>query len=1263
VQSAHHKPQKCDILEKIDGVPPMREEPVLWREEKVMKKTLVVCLSMMLALLLCIPAAFAQTANGLVQFTDPDLEDAVRGLMGIKNGPITVADAQKVTALNFGKLPEDVINDLGGIEAFTSLESIRLNVQDVWDLKPLMTLPNLKIIEFGDSAISDLEPLRGMNLKELFLYGNQIKDLSPIADMQELEVLVLAGNQISDVSVLAGLTNLRVLMLVDNPIGDFTPLQDIYDQLENKDFELTKAEAVHFADPVLEARVRKQLNFPEGELTVNNVKDCGYLDIAGEEGSGEKITDLSGIEAFENLESLAAYCNDIEDLTPLASLHKLRELDLGGNKVGDLTPLENLPLQFLVLWGNKVTDLSPLADLKTLEALYIDGNAISDLYPLQDLTGLNTLSVTNNQITDLTPLQKLDKLRYIDVGGNQISDLSPLAGLDLVEFYLYDNQVADISALSQASNLEVLDLVNNQITDLLPLAGKTSLKILHLGGNPIQDFSPVAELVDGIGDKDFELDARTVMIRNGQNPDEVIIFDDPVLLEWVRKAMGVTGDITVSMAANVKELNLEMDGSDWSYPRITSLNGLEYFTGAEWINLGWALQSGEQQVDLSPLSGLVKLQTLQLHCDGLGDISALAGLTNMRNLWIWGNNISDLSALSAMTQMEELWLFGDRVSDISVMANMPNLWCVLMADNNVFDLSPLAGHTKLQGLEIANNPVMDYQVIADIYPQLTQKDFDINDVPTFAMPENADQVITFPDPELERRVRETMNRPQGDITVLEAATITRLELGTPWREDLTGDMMIQNLEGLQYFVNLKQLSLYQNWVADLTPIAGLTGLEAISIDNNGLEDIAPLAGLTNLTWLSMRNNNVADISPLAGMTEITALYLQNNPIADYSPIQPIYDSLQEKDFEFGQVFERYYKPENPDAVVVFPDKTLEKRIRGHIGRLEGDIYVRDIAFIEELWLGNEWQESYAEGDRVTDLTGLENCLNLKNLDLKHSDLRDLSPLGGLKKLESLSLMSCGIEDISPLAGLTTLQRLDLEYNGISDISALSTLTMLKSLHLQHNPITDHSPIQAIYENLEDRDFEYGDVLLLPADPDEVVTFADPLFERLVREYTGIADGPITAREAAQEQRLDFNMQWQEVIAEDTRIHDLTGIEYFINLRQLSFNFHAVTDISMLPRLTRLRELEMGGTGMSDLSVLASMPNLTRLVLFANGIEDISPLAGLIHLEFLQLEHNSISDLTPLAGMTELTTLWLTDNPITEYSPIQDIIPNLTDKDF
>ena len=992
---------------------------------------------------------------------------------------------------------------------------------------------------------------------------------------------------------------------------------------------------IHFADPVLEAKVREYLKRPEGELTTEDVKDVQNLNLGNEDEGADKITDLSGLEAFESLFSLSAFNNEIEDLTPLSGLKRLQYLDFGGNRISDLSPLRDLHLGGLGLWGNQISDLYPLEGQHDIEWLSLDGNQITDLLPIAGMTGLNNLTLGDNEISDISVLANLKNLQYLNLGTNHISDLSALKGLDLVELYLWENQVSDLTPLENMRNLERLGLDNNRIADVSALSGMTKLQNLHLGGNEITDFGPIADIYDGIAEKDFELDARTLMLKRGENPDEVIAIDDPVLKEMLQKALGVSGDITAGVAAGVTELNLEMDGSDWSLPRITSLNGLQYFKNLRWLNLGWALNGGETQTDLTPLSALTRMDTLQLHCDGLNDISALAGLTNMRNLWIWGNDIYDIGMLVGMTQMEELWLFGDHVSDISIMAGMPNLWRVLMANNNVSDLSPLAGHTRLEALEVAGNPVWDYQAIADIYPQLTQKDFDINDVPTFKKPENPDQVITFADPVLEQKVRENLNKPEGDVTALDAAKIVRLELGTQWREDLTGDMMIQYIEGLQYFINLKELSLYQNWIGDLSPIAGLTDLEKLNISNNSISNLSPIAGLTKLRELNLENNIVEDISALSGMTGLKILKLQNNPITDYAPIQAVYDLLEDKDFEYGQMFERYYKPENPEAVVAFPDPVLEQKIRKIIGKPEGDILSMDVAFMENLYLKEEWQEQYPEGTLISDLTGLEYFLNLKTLEMGHNTIHDLSPLAGLKKLELIGAMDLGLTDVSPLAGVTSLQFLDLSFNNITDVSPLAGLINLYALHLTNNPIADYSSLADIYPNLEDTDF------FLENSAETVIVFPDAALERGVRTAIGKPEGDVTLEDALGVESLSLGVEWQESYAEGTRVTDLTGIENFLNLRML----------------------ELQNNHVLDLSPLAGLKKLELLNLLNNGIEDISPLAQMPSLKWLELRNNAIADVTPLSGLTNLYGLLIQDNPAKDFTPLDAIYPNLTEKDF
>ncbi len=204
----------------------------------------------------------------------------------------------------------------------------------------------------------------------------------------------------------------------------------------------------------------------------------------------------------------------------------------------------------------------------------------------------------------------------------------------------------------------------------------------------------------------------------------------------------------------------------------------------------------------------------------------------------------------------------------------------------------------------------------------------------------------------------------------------------------------------------------------------------------------------------------------------------------------------------------------PEKTVVFADPLLEKMVRAAINKPEGEITLAEAEAVTELKLSIDWQQEAAPNSQITDISGLENFVNLETLELQFHAVADISPLAGLTKLKELSLGGNPVADISPLAGLTGLGSLTLfncqakdyaplanltglgvlllEYSTISDVSALSGLTELwwlslsntqvsdvsplsgltdlKKLQLAGCPISDYSPLTAIYPNLEEKDF-------------------------------------------------------------------------------------------------------------------------------------------------------------------------------------------------
>lgn len=93
----------------------------------------------------------------------------------------------------------------------------------------------------------------------------------------------------------------------------------------------------------------------------------------------------------------------------------------------------------------------------------------------------------------------------------------------------------------------------------------------------------------------------------------------------------------------------------------------------------------------------------------------------------------------------------------------------------------------------------------------------------------------------------------------------------------------------------------------------------------------------------------------------------------------------------------------------------------------------------------------------------EACPGLRCLDLRNTDLNELSPLAGLTELRELRLSNTHVQELSPLAGLTKLQRLTLTNTQVRNLSPLARLMDLQELYLSDTQIRDLSPLAGLTE--------------------------------------------------------------------------------------------------------------------------------------------------------------------------------------------------------
>ncbi|MBC8234384.1 leucine-rich repeat domain-containing protein [bacterium] len=295
----------------------------------------------------------------------------------------------------------------------------------------------------------------------------------------------------------------------------------------------------------------------------------------------------------------------------------------------------------------------------------------------------------------------------------------------------------------------------------------------------------------------------------------------------------------------------------------------------------------------------------------------------------------------------------------------------------------------------------------------------------------AQEVVHFPDANLEKVIRAIIGKPEGDIFDTDLLIITDL---------YAASKNIANLTGLEYCINLHDLRLSNNQISNLDPLSGLNKLLVLYLNENQISNLSSLSGLTELQYLYLYTNyQISDLSPLIGLNKLQRLRLSYNQISDLSPLSELTE-LRELWLSRNQISNLSpLRGLNKLLVLV-----LDKNQISNLSPLSGL---------------NKLVTLSLNVNQISDLSPLSELTELQYLYLYINQISDLSPLSGLNKLQYLYLDNNQISDLSPLIGLNKLQRLDLPYNQISNISPLLSNTGLGEwnyVDLRDNPLNDEA---------------------------------------------------------------------------------------------------------------------------------------------------------------------------------------------------------------
>ena len=366
-----------------------------------------------------------------VHIPDSNLRIMIAEALGKSiNAPITVEEMKGLVSLN---AENRGIKDLTGIQFATNLNRLELAENQISDLSPLASLIELRELNLSSNPVSDLTPLKGLkNLTWLEFNQTQVSDISPVRGLINLTALMFELCDVSDLSPLAELINLRKVKAWGNPVSSsFSPL-----------VRLTQLEELHISAG------EDSLN-PTPLTPLTGLTRLERLSLGG-----FRISDISLLARFTELNYLYLVSNDILDISPIAGLTNLTELRLD---------------------NNKISSISPLSGLTRLNSLRLSGNDISNVSPLASLTNLKWLNLQHNKISDVTPLARLINLQWLGVYKNEISDISPLDGLrEKITVLWHENPVFPTEAPKIDASWLWVVLPYNQPSGSEDLLSKTS---------------------------------------------------------------------------------------------------------------------------------------------------------------------------------------------------------------------------------------------------------------------------------------------------------------------------------------------------------------------------------------------------------------------------------------------------------------------------------------------------------------------------------------------------------------------------------------------------------------------------------------------------------------------------------------------------------------------------------------------------------------------------------------------------------------------
>ena len=388
---------------------------------------------------------------------NPGFDGKVTDWPLLGQGAIDRPKIESGVVTEFGFVTDNVA-DISPVRALSGLKKLCCKGSDnakgkLSDLSPLKGM-QLTCLDCSRMLVSDLSPLHGMPLTFFGCDGTNVSDLSPLAGMP-LQELWCGSASVSDLAPLKEMP-LRILACNRTHVSNLSPLQGMnIEQIYLTPPAITKGmDAIRQMKSLTAIGITGGQKWPPAEFWKKY--DAG--EFGKPAAPTEVVADTNG-PAFQQWMKTVAALPAEQQLE--AVVKKLQQLNPGFDGkvtgVNENAPpkIENGVVTELRFATDNVADISPVRALVGLKVLYCSANVsgqntLADLSPLHGMT-LTTLHVTRSRVSDLAPLAGMP-LTHLYCSRTTVSDLSPVKGMKLTALNCGYTNVSDLSPL-QGMNL------------------------------------------------------------------------------------------------------------------------------------------------------------------------------------------------------------------------------------------------------------------------------------------------------------------------------------------------------------------------------------------------------------------------------------------------------------------------------------------------------------------------------------------------------------------------------------------------------------------------------------------------------------------------------------------------------------------------------------------------------------------------------------------------------------------------------------------